>query len=105
MIKKITLELDEQLNTCIKCGKKTLVISKTEKTINAKSVFDLLEYNLENKYEFEATKFEIDSELTLSKEERESRRLFNSCHDLLSNLIEKINIKTTELVSEKAQKL
>ena len=97
------LELDEQMNTCIKCGEKRLVITRTVKTINAKSVFDLLEYDLENKYELEATKLEIDIEPSLSKEERESRRLFNSCYDLLSNLVDKINIKTAELISEKEQ--
>ena len=104
MRKMITLDFDEQMNTCIKCGEKNLVVSKTEKTINAKSVFDLLEYDLENKYDLCATKAEIDNEPALTKEEREARRLFNSCYDLLSNLIEKINIKTTELISEKAQK-
>ena len=46
MTKEITVKIDENYNSVISCGSKTLTVSITEKVINSQDFFNLLDYDV-----------------------------------------------------------
>lgn len=100
MIKEITINIDENNNSVISCCGKTLIVSITEKVINSKDFFNLLDYEINDTFVCPNQEFEIESHQELDSKKKEAYRLMNYCIKLVKSAINEINIKSEELREE-----
>ena len=93
---KIGITITNEKNIEISNGDKKIIIDNKSKSINAKAIYDLLNYNIDNDYI--QPKQKLDE---TSKESTDTRRLFNYTIDLIDNVVKEVNIKSEALRLEK----
>lgn len=85
---RVKLEIDKNKLKIKINDKKKSEININNKTINTKEIYNLLNYNSENKYILDCEK--LDEEATIGKD-NEINRLYNYVYDLFKSIIEAIN--------------
>ncbi|MCH4286042.1 MULTISPECIES: hypothetical protein [Bacillota] len=93
---KIGITITNEKNIEISNGDKKIIIDNKSKSINAKDIYDLLNYNIDNDYIQPKQKLDETSE-----ESTDTRRLFNYTIDLIDNVVKEVNIKSEALRLEK----
>lgn len=63
-------------------------IMANEKSINTKSIYDMLNYSKNNEYIFDSEKIPADE---IIGEDKEIKRLYNYTHDLFKQILEAVN--------------
>lgn len=98
MINKIEIgiTITNEKNIEISNGDKKIIINNKSKSINAKDIYDLLKYNINNDYIQPKQKLDETSE-----ESTDTRRLFNYTIDLINNVVKDVNTKSKDLRLEK----
>ena len=91
--KEITMEINEN-DVIIKVnGTEKLKVSINKKSINTKDIYDLLEYDVNNKYNFNCTPKEKSE---LQGKQGEINRLYNYIYELFEKIV-----KTVDDINEK----
>ncbi len=85
---KVKLEIDNNKLKIKVNEKKKGEISINNKSINTKEIYNLLQYNSENKYILDCNK--LNEEDTIGKD-NEINRLYNYVYDLFKSIIDAIN--------------
>lgn len=93
---EIGITITNEKNIEISNGDKKIIIDNKSKSINAKDIYDLLNYNIDNDYAQPKQKLDETSE-----ESTDTRRLFNYTIDLIDNVVKEVNIKSKALRLEK----
>ena len=97
MTKEITVKIDENYNSVISCGSKTLTVSITAKVINSQDFFNLLDYDVNDNFECPDQEYEIELHKELDSKQKEAYRLMNYCIKLVKSVIKELNQKSEEL--------
>lgn len=96
MINNVNLSLQIQKDAVdiqVDCKSKKKITIKN-KTINTKDIYKLLDYNKTNKYILNCKKID---ENELKGNENEIKRLYNYLYDLLDEIVDSVNVATSEL--------
>lgn len=96
MIKTINMIVNIELEVItISCKDKSVSVKLQEKLINSKDFYEMIDYNIDDVFNFAQEKYEIPNEI--SDKEKELYRLANYCVDLISQTVNAINKKSIEL--------